>query len=674
MAGVSRGASLLSIGGAAFGIALWSCAVPWLGILRFALLLVALYFAGRFLSPRGLEGTQAVATGIALGMAAAVVLWASALLVGLPPQLSFVGLAALAAAQVVGRNRTAIALLPVPVVLAVLGCAASVAWTQFGSGRASTSGADVTFTHTYAREALFHCAIAQEMRHGLVVHFPAGSALPYHVGYHLLAALTAEATGTSMVDVNNRLLPALLVPGTALAAAAFAEAWGAGVVAAAGGAVALFFADDLSWIFGAAGMRNESALGSPAWNLLLGTPLLYGLHHNRGFLTGALVFFVTLALLGRFLRAGGRHELVAGSALAAALVHCKVSYFLVTAGALGITAALAVLSKRRAPELPARAITATLLVAAIALPLLLAFALARPGDDVARFAPFPTYIGVSSLVRIGIFPNWDALRSTAETDPVRFSLVWFPAGVALLTLGTTGVRALGLRELVVRTRELDPLAWVATGVLAIGFVLGLAFYTPPDRFNIAYFWALALLVLAVLAGITLASPSNVRRRALVVGAVILGLPGTLQFLWVERSIAIEPALRVPAGVVEAADYLSVHAQAGDVVLEPDPSSSVLAALAPVRPVMAWADWLRYSLGKPMVQERVRDVRTFFTATDSDARRQILERYRVRWVWSPHGGAIASLPDARRVLTNRDGELWQLELKSAAAPRHPVPKS
>ena len=112
------------------------------------------------------------------------------------------------------------------------------------------------------------------MRHGLIVHFPAGSSLPYHVGYHVLGALTAEATGASMLDVNYRLLPIVLVPTAALSAAGFVESWGATRSAAAAGAVMLFFADDLSWLFGASGLGSSDPLGSPAWNLLLGAPVL----------------------------------------------------------------------------------------------------------------------------------------------------------------------------------------------------------------------------------------------------------------------------------------------------------------------------------------------------------------------------------------------------------------
>jgi len=96
---------------------------------------------------------------------------------------------------------------------------------------------------------------------------------------------------------------------------------------------------------------------------------------------------------------------------------------------------------------------------------------------------------------------------------------------------------------------------------------------------------------------------------------------------------------------------------------------VLAALAPVRPVMAWADWVRNSLGKEIIQERVKDVRTFFTGGNPVARRQVIARYRVRWVWSTRETAIDSVPDARRVLANSAGDLWQVDLKSVASPRY-----
>ena len=202
------------------GVALLSAySVPWWAIARFALLVCAFFFAGRLLAPRELEGAEAAATALTIGMATSVVLWAAALLFGLPPRGSFLILAALAVGGAATGKRPARSRLTSPIAATALACAVAVAWTQFGNGRGA-AGSGLSFANTYAREALFHCAIAQEMRHGLVVHLPAGASLPYHVGYHLLAALTAEATGASMLDVSYRLLPALLVPSTALAAAA----------------------------------------------------------------------------------------------------------------------------------------------------------------------------------------------------------------------------------------------------------------------------------------------------------------------------------------------------------------------------------------------------------------------------------------------------------------------
>jgi hypothetical protein len=665
MAGVSpeRGAAVF-LAGAAAGIALLSAySVPWWAIARFALLVCAFFFAGRLLAPRELDGAEAAATALTMGMATSVVLWAAALLFGLPPRGSFVILAALATAGASIGKRPHRTRLASAIAAAALACAAAVAWTQFGNGR-EAAGSGLSFANTYAREALFHCAIAQEMRHSLVVHLPAGVSLPYHVGYHVLAALTAEATGASMLDVSYRLLPVLLVPGTVLAAAGFAQAWGGRAAAAAAGAFVLFFADDLSWVFGITGVRNPAPLGSPAWDMLLGAPVMYALHHNRGFLLGTLVFFVTLALLGRYLRTGGGHQLATGSLLGATLVHCKVSYFLILAAALGVTVAIAFLTDPGTRELRARAVKATVLVNLIAAPLLLAFALGRPTGDASHFAPFPAYIGVSSLVRLGIFPDWETMSATARNHPLQFTLRWLPLAVVLFIGGTLGIRAIGIRELVARTRSRDPLAVLTTGVVTVALAVGLALYTPPDRFNVAYFWAPALLVLAVLSGMTLASPTRITRPALLAVMAIFALPGTIQFLWVERSVAIEPLLRVPPGVVEAANYLSLNAEPGDVVLEPDPASSVLAALAPVRPVMAWADWVRNSLGKTIIRERVKDVRAFFGEDDVEERRRILGRYRVRWVWSPHDIAMEPVPEARRVLGTLAGDLWQVDLKAA----------
>ena len=601
---------------------------------------------------------------LALGMAAAAALWAMALIVGLPPAVSFIPLTVLALAGARPAEGGPPLRVAAPVAVAALACGLAIAWTQFGNGRVSP-GTDLVFFNTYAREALFHCAIAQEMRHALVVHFPAGSSLPYHVGYHLLAALTAQATGASMLDVNYRLLPLVLAPGAAIAAAGFVESWGAKSSTAAAGAVMLFFADDLSWLFGAAGLGRGSQLGSPAWNLLLGAPVLYGLHHNRGFLLGTMALFAALFLIGRYVREGGRHELIAGSVLTATLVHSKISFFVIAVAALGVGFVLAWLQS--APSIAGRFFKIGLLTGLVGSPLVLVFTLARPGGDATRFAPFPVFIGVKSLVRIGIFPDLDAVGSAARSHPVEFAVLWVPVAFVLFVVGTLGVRAVGIRELVARVRAASPLALVTSGVVLTAAAMSLALYTPPDRDNIAYFWAPALLVLAVLAGIELVARSREGGSSVVlIGiAAILALPGTIQFLFVERSVAVDPSLQVPSGVVEAANYLAEHATAGDVVLEPDVTSSVLAALAPVRPVMAWADWLRNSLGKQLIHERVTDVRGFF-AHVADERKRILARYHVRWVWSPPPNAVEDVPGSTRVLENSAGTLWRVDPAPTAA--------
>jgi hypothetical protein len=669
MAGLKpgRASQAMWLGATAGAASLAACGVPWLAILRFTLLVAAFLYAGRYLAPRNLEGAAAVATALSLGLAAAAIFWAIAIAVGFPPAVSFVALGGFALAGARPFDGGPPLRLAAPVALAAVGCAMAVAWTQFGNG-STAPGADLVFANTYAREALFHCAIAQEMRHGLVVHLPAGSSLPYHVGYHLLSALTAVATGASMLDVNYRLLPLVLVPGTAIAAAGFVESWGASSFAAAAGATMLFFADDLSWVFGAAGLGGGSPLGSPAWNLLLGAPVLYGLHHNRGFLLGTMVFFPTLFLIARYARDGGRHELLVGSALAATLVHSKISFFVIAVAAIGVACLLSPL--RNASLTTGRFLKVGLLTSLFGAPLALGFALARPGGDATRFAVFPVYIGVKSLVRLGIFPDLDTVGSLARTDPGQFVLRWLPVALLLFALGTLGVRAIGVRELAGRARAGHPLALVTSGVVLTALAMGLTLYTPPDRDNIAYFWAPALLVLSVLAGIDLLAATRADGSSLVwIGAAaLLALPGTIQFLWVERSVAVDPSLRVSSGVVEAAEYLATHADPGDVVLEPDVSSSVLAALAPVRPVMAWSDWIRNSLGTALIRERVTDVRRFFRDDGSEIRQRILARYHVRWIWAPTALGGQGFPRSSRVLENSAGILWQV----AAAANHADP--
>lgn len=654
---------MMLVAAALAGATLWLLWVPAAVIARFgALVLVGFYLPGRLLVPRDVGGRERVAAALALGLSAAGLVWALGLLLGLPPAATWTAMTAGAAVSIVVRPPRLAAAAPndLAVAAAILACTAAVALTQFGNA-VPRPGAELRLFTTYPPEALYQCAIAQELRHSLPMRFPAGASFGYHVLYNVLAAITAEATGASMLDVHYRLLPLLLVPLAALAAIAFAEALGAPPRAAALGAVFLFFADDLSWIFGAAGFADRAALGGDEWNLLLSTPIVYGLHHNRAFLAGVPASLAALMLAARYVERGGRTTLAATALLVATAVEYKVSFGFLLLAAIAVTAAATRLRGERAVSRRAAALAATSLAAALPV----AFFIARdvhPGSSMV--AVLPAYPALATLVRLGVFPGWAALKGALRPDPLRFAALWGPIAVALYTAGTLGVRAIGLEKLR-RLRSAGPLTLLAAALVIVGWATTLVFATQPAPLNTVYFWGTSLCVLAVLAGAVagerLAAPPRSRRLAACAALAALALPGTVQLIAVD-GFWNPPFMRIPAAAARASEALAARARPGDVILEPDVDYSFFAAAAPVRPVIAWPQFLRYVLGEQSTKARLADVRAFFRERGSAPLREILERYRVSWVWIPAdapGDPSTVLPELRREFATEAGTLYRV---------------
>jgi len=197
------------IGATAVAVSLAGFGVPWLVILRFALLVVSFLLAGRYLAPRGLDGAAAVATALTVGMAAAALLWRRHCASECRLRFRSSRLPGSHWRALVHRRRASACARGARSPWRRSPASAAVAWTQFGNGSTPWATVCSSPTLTPAR-LLFHCAIASGDAPRPRRAFSAGSSLPYHVGYHLLGAITAEATGASMLDVNYRLLPIVL--------------------------------------------------------------------------------------------------------------------------------------------------------------------------------------------------------------------------------------------------------------------------------------------------------------------------------------------------------------------------------------------------------------------------------------------------------------------------------
>lgn len=647
-------------------LALWGLSVPAGVIARFwVLVFFGFFLPGRLLSPKALVGTEALATALVIGVSLAGLLWAATLLAGASGLWAGGTMALLSILAILSgawRMKMESRILG-SVVLAL--CTAAVAWTQLGNGL-SRFNPDLMLFSTYPPEALFHCAISQELRHSLPIHFPAGATFSYHVLYNLLAALTAELTGGSMLDVHYRLLPLLLVPMAVVSAFAFARSMGASPGAAGLGALFLFFADDLSWSLALFGQGNVRLAGGPEWNLLLATPIVYGLHHNRAFLAGVSVLFVALLLAARALRDGDRRTLWTAAGLIAVSTQYKVSFGLLLLATLAMTAAFAWFKGSvQALQVRRRALVLLAISTSLAAPLFLYVASAYRGGSIP-LVPFPGYPIFLALLRNGMFPDTESLKHAFREAPVFFALRWGLIGGALYTVGTLGVRALGIMPLWRGSRSEDPLPLLAAGVVIAGYLASLLLATPPARGNTIYFWGTSLCLLSVSSGVQAAEwmqRGGLRRRVVGVALLIaLGMPSAAQMLGVDRSFASQPFLRFSSAEVAGANALAARARPGEVFLEPNVHYSLFSAMIPVRPVLSWPQWLRNVLGEAQVHQRLSDVRAFFAGRNPDRMREILNLYDVSWIWLPSGADLTlslPLPELRLEFASEAGQLYRV---------------
>jgi hypothetical protein len=126
--------------------------------------------------------------------------------------------------------------------------------------------------------------------------------------------------------------------------------------------------------------------------------------------------------------------------------------------------------------------------------------------------------------------------------------------------------------------------------------------------------------------------SAVRRAALVVVALALALPSTVEFVWRK---ATTPAEVVPARVVNAMDVLERSSRLGDVVLMrpfsryPPPPIVLVGRRVPFTHYMPY---MRQFAPADVLKDKERDVRNFFRTADPAEARQIARRLGARFVY------------------------------------------
>ena len=394
-------------------------------------------------------------------------------------------------------------------------------------------------------DAVLHLAIARE----LTVTYPAqvpflpGRELRYHHGMDVLPALFATSAGLDVGDLTVRFVPTFLAGLLALAAFCLARAWVGSAWAGVLAALLTPLGEDLAWIPGL--LRAERQpwavhfLGAPSVSSLFGlNPLLPGL---------AFLFLALLALM-RHSQEGGRVWALRAAVLAAAVADYKVFAAAQLMGALGVAAALHLLTLRDRRPLGVLA-----LASLFSLPLLVPAASA--GSALLRLEPWP-YVP-AALIRSGVWDTWlgrqtDALLSRHSVTPVTL-LAFFGVAVPSYLLAAFGARVLGLPALL---RGLRPRAGEAARLAAAVFVgvgppLALllaitpATYEPRARYNEAIWFLVQAKALAWFFAIEqLWRLARGRARVLAGGAaamLALSLPSTVQYFADQVSV---PQLRL----------------------------------------------------------------------------------------------------------------------------------
>lgn len=487
------------------------------------------------------------------------------------------------------------------------------------------------------RDTLFHVGMVRS----LVYSYPpellsiSGSEAGYHVGYHLQLAAWSRFFGIDAFDGVYRVglgwHLALLVLSTFCLARRFTGRDGAGLVI-----TVFLFGAGLGFFF--------AAPYAHWWSLLFMDAALVSIFLPNPLLPALPLLMVGLSCLGDYLSEPRAGRLAATAVCLAFLFAVKV--FL---GAQALAGVLLAVAMSRAEE--RRRLLAAGAVVGIASAPLLWHTLASPGSGNTAVSLRPLEMvrysmellgwerGVDSLTRVG-----GVARGSAGVSDWSLAL----AAALWWVVGFLGLRVLGLKEWFGDSiGKRDGIHRTMAFMVVIGFPaalllrVGPADATGPSRLEgindafwfatqsgiLLWFWTVEALV--ALAG----RGGSVRKATVAAVGCLLAFPCTIQHFVLKQSLDVD---RVPADVVDAAEYVRGTSDPGAVWVEPPDRvrPSPVAYLAG-RPVV-YDGYVGYDyMFAPRDEREFRHhaVAQFWSTEDEAFGTWFLDRYRVKWVYA-----------------------------------------
>jgi hypothetical protein len=420
-------------------------------------------------------------------------------------------------------------------------------------------------------DAFLHLAVANELTHSIPPQAPvfAGHPLSYHYGMDLVIALFANATGLNTPDLLLRFAATLFLVLSMLNVYCFARDWFRSGYFAVLVVFLIFFGEDFSFIPGL-------LLGRKAdWSAnFFSVPTVLSLFYTNAMLPALGLLFAGLFCLQRYLRDRAAAWLFLCALLFVALTEVKLFTAAHIMCGLGIGAIVYRLFFKTSDLLKVAALTA-----ALTLPLVLSIFWHNKSGAVfsTTFAPWPYIsIAMSALGMGGWFTNVAAFTAIA---------------LPLFLAGCLGLRLIGIPAILTTLfwpRREQALRFVLAVFVVLGIVITLTCRIVPIDAENAYnnsvwFFAQSKYVAWIFAAEAL---QRLYRRFVLrgappvlvasgLGALTMGLsvPATIQHFAlgmgpyrIYGQVVTKGLHGYSRDVLGMIDYLTKHAQPGDVVL------------------------------------------------------------------------------------------------------------
>jgi hypothetical protein len=440
-------------------------------------------------------------------------------------------------------------------------------------------------------DVVLHIAIANELTHTVPPQAPhfSGHPLSYHYGMDVAVAMFANAAHLSTPDLSLRFVPTLLLVLCMLSVFCFSRKWlrsgyfGALVV------FLFFFGEDLSFVPGL-------LLGQDLdWSLRYFSvpPAVLPLFYTNPILPGMGLLFAGLLCLQHYLEERSNAWLFLTALLFVALMEVKIFTAAQIMCSLGLAAVLYLFAYRNAELFKVAASTAVL-----AVPLVWPVVLKNKAEAnvVMKFEP-------------GLYVS-QAMEAIGLKGRLTGWLGFAAGALPIYLIGTLGLRVIGLPGIlsaIFRPNPKSGLRFILAVFVLLGLLIALMFSITPAGWSFRYnpvsgtffvqskyvAWLFAVEILQTLYrwAVGRGVYSLVGATAITAIAIGLSVPSTLQHFIYWRNPDHFFGNRKPFGkqlqsydreILAVTDFLTKHAQPGDVVLCRDEMLAPIVSLTSSR--------------------------------------------------------------------------------------------